>query len=114
MRNRSEINNNIPGMDMELEGNEYKNVRRKKVENDTNIEGLEQCNKQEQKREDKITSSADRQIEFPQTLDKRSVSVSNRIRQSEDTSVEDKIMGRDNDSKQNSIQRTEMVDKENR
>ncbi|KAA6378173.1 MAG: hypothetical protein EZS28_026300 [Streblomastix strix] len=114
MRNRSEINNNIPGMDMEPDGNEYKNVGGKKVENYTNIEGLMQYNIQEQKRENKITSSVTRQTELSQTPNKRSVSVSNGIRQSEDTSVEGRVKGWDNDSKQNSNQRVEVVDKENR
>ncbi|KAA6358298.1 MAG: hypothetical protein EZS28_046175, partial [Streblomastix strix] len=97
MRNRTAIDNIIHGIDKEPEENEYKNVRRKIVENDTSFEGLVQRNIQEQK---------------PQI--KRSVSVSNGIGQSVNTSIEDKIMGRDNDSKQNSNQRTEMVDKENR
>ncbi|KAA6383521.1 MAG: hypothetical protein EZS28_020949, partial [Streblomastix strix] len=65
-------------------------------------------------RESMITSSADRQIQLLQTLDKRSVPVSSEIRQSENASIEDKIMGRDNNSKHNSKQRTEMMDKENR
>ncbi|KAA6339083.1 MAG: hypothetical protein EZS28_052642, partial [Streblomastix strix] len=60
---------------MEPERNEYKDVRGKKVENDTNIEGLVQCNIYEQKRKDKITNGADRMTELPQTPDKRSVSV---------------------------------------
>ncbi|KAA6401182.1 MAG: hypothetical protein EZS28_003288 [Streblomastix strix] len=114
MRNRTEIDNNILGIDVESEGNEYKNVIRKKVEKDSSIEGQVQRNIQKQKREDKISSSADRQNKLPQTLYKRSVSVSNEIGQSEDTSIEDKIMGRDNDSKQSSNQRTGMVLKENR
>ncbi|KAA6359510.1 MAG: hypothetical protein EZS28_044963, partial [Streblomastix strix] len=53
MRNRTKIDNNIPGMDMELEGNEYKNVGREKVKDDISIKGLVQHNIQEQKREDK-------------------------------------------------------------
>ncbi|KAA6396806.1 MAG: hypothetical protein EZS28_007668 [Streblomastix strix] len=114
MRNRIEINKNIIGMDMEPKGNENKNYRGKKVENDTNIEGLEQRNIQEQKREDKITSSADTQIKLPQTLDKRRVSASNGIEQSENTSIKDAFMERDIDNKQNSNQRIEMVNKENR
>ncbi|KAA6366055.1 MAG: hypothetical protein EZS28_038421 [Streblomastix strix] len=77
VQNRTEIDNNISGMDIELEGNEYKNVGGKKVENDTKIEGLVQRNIQEQKRKDKTTYSADRQAELPQTPDKRRVSVSN-------------------------------------
>ncbi|KAA6380252.1 MAG: hypothetical protein EZS28_024222 [Streblomastix strix] len=84
-------------MDMYSEGNEYKNVRGKKIENDTSIERLVQRNIQEQKREVKITSRADTQIKLPQTLDKRCVSVSNRPRQREDTNIEDKITGRDNE-----------------
>ncbi|KAA6398396.1 MAG: hypothetical protein EZS28_006080 [Streblomastix strix] len=114
MRNETEINNNILWMDMELEKNEYLNFRRKKVENNKSIERLEQHNIQLQIRENKITSSADRQIELPETSDKRSVSVSNRIRQSESTSVKDGIMGWNNDSKQSSNQRTQMVDNENK
>ncbi|KAA6377213.1 MAG: hypothetical protein EZS28_027258, partial [Streblomastix strix] len=47
-RNRTEIDNNIPGMDMELEGNEYKNVGREKVKDDISIKGLVQHNIQEQ------------------------------------------------------------------
>ncbi|KAA6379317.1 MAG: hypothetical protein EZS28_025155 [Streblomastix strix] len=89
MRNRTEIDNNIPGIDMETERNEFKNVGRKKVKDDIGIEGLVQHNIQEQKRENKIASSADRQTELPETPDKRSVFVSNRIGQSENTSVED-------------------------
>ncbi|KAA6355053.1 MAG: hypothetical protein EZS28_049420, partial [Streblomastix strix] len=85
MPNRTEIDNNIPGMDIKSEGDEYKIVARKKAENDTSIEGLVQRNIQKQKRKDKTTSSADRKAELPQTPDKRSVSVSNGIRQSEDT-----------------------------
>ncbi|KAA6398796.1 MAG: hypothetical protein EZS28_005683 [Streblomastix strix] len=114
VRSRTEIDNNIPGMDMEPERNEYKNVRRKQVENDICIEGLVPHNTQEQKREDKITSSANRQIELSETSDKRSVSVSNRIRQSEDTSVKNGIMGWSNDSERSSNKRIEMVVKENR
>ncbi|KAA6339758.1 MAG: hypothetical protein EZS28_052586, partial [Streblomastix strix] len=71
-------------------------------------------NTQEQKREDKTTSCADRQTELPETPDKRSIAVSNGIGQSENTSVKDGIMGWNNDSKQNSNQGIEMVDKENR
>ncbi|KAA6309642.1 MAG: hypothetical protein EZS28_056467, partial [Streblomastix strix] len=97
--------------DMEPEGKENKDVRRKKVENDTNIEGLVQCNILEQKRKDKITSSTDRQTELLQTVNKRGVSISNRIRQSQNTSIKDRIKGWNNDSKQNSNQRVEMVDK---
>ncbi|KAA6376811.1 MAG: hypothetical protein EZS28_027660, partial [Streblomastix strix] len=73
MRQRIEINNNIPGMDMESERNEYKNVGREKVKDDIGIKGLVQHNIQEQKREDKITRSADRQTELSQTPDKGSV-----------------------------------------
>ncbi|KAA6355190.1 MAG: hypothetical protein EZS28_049282, partial [Streblomastix strix] len=100
MRDRSEIDNNVSGMDMEFERNEYKNVGREKVKDDININRLVQHNIQEQEREDKTTSSADRQIELPETSDKRRVSVSNRIRQSKNTSVKDGIMGWNNDSKQ--------------
>ncbi|KAA6381490.1 MAG: hypothetical protein EZS28_022980 [Streblomastix strix] len=114
MRGRTEIDNNISGMDMEFERNEYKNVGREKIKDDISIKRLVQHNIQEQEREDKITSSADRQIELSETSDKRSVSVSNRIRQSENTSVKDRIMGWNNDSKQSSNQGIEMVDKENR
>ncbi|KAA6353366.1 MAG: hypothetical protein EZS28_051107 [Streblomastix strix] len=101
-------------MDMKPERNEYKNVGRKKVEDDISIKGLVQHNIQYQKLEDKIISSADRKTELLQTPDKRSFSVSNGIRQSEDISVEDGVMGWDQDSKQSSNQRIEMVDKENR
>ncbi|KAA6364777.1 MAG: hypothetical protein EZS28_039695, partial [Streblomastix strix] len=97
-----------------LEQNEYKNVGREKVKDDISIKGLVKHNIQEQKRENKTTSSADRQIELSETPDKRSVSVSNRIGQSEDTSIKDGIMGWDNDSKQCNNQGIEMVDKENR
>ncbi|KAA6369119.1 MAG: hypothetical protein EZS28_035354 [Streblomastix strix] len=114
MRNRTEIDNNILGMDMESEGNEYKNVRGEKVKDDISIEGLVQRNTQEQMREDKITISTDRQIELSETSDKRSISVSNGIRQSDDISIEDKIKGLDNESEQSSNQRTEMMDKMNR
>ncbi|KAA6355714.1 MAG: hypothetical protein EZS28_048759, partial [Streblomastix strix] len=107
MRNKTEISNKIHGMDMESEGNEYKNFRGKKIENDTSTEALVQHNIQEQKREDKITSSADRQIKFPQTIDKRSVSVSNGIEQSEDSRIKDEIIGRNSNSKQSSNQSTE-------
>ncbi|KAA6381704.1 MAG: hypothetical protein EZS28_022766 [Streblomastix strix] len=48
MRNRLKINNNIPGINMEPEGNEYMNVRKKKAENDTIIEGQVQRNIQQQ------------------------------------------------------------------
>ncbi|KAA6390778.1 MAG: hypothetical protein EZS28_013695 [Streblomastix strix] len=113
MQIRTETNNYILGMDMELEENEYKNARRKKVENVTNIEGLVQRNIQEQMRKDQTTSSVDRQVEFLQTLDKISVTVSTRIGQFKVTSFEEKIMVQDNDSKQNSNQRTEMMDKDN-
>ncbi|KAA6365483.1 MAG: hypothetical protein EZS28_038990 [Streblomastix strix] len=85
----------------------------KKVENDAGFEALMQRNIQEEWRKDKITSSADGQIKFFQSFDKRSVSVSNGIRQSEDTSIEDMIMERNNDSKQSSNQRIEKMDKEN-
>ncbi|KAA6390570.1 MAG: hypothetical protein EZS28_013902 [Streblomastix strix] len=113
MRNRTEINNNITGMDMELERDEYKNVRREKVKDDLGIERLVQYNIQEQERKDKIISSIDWQIQLPETLDKGGVSVSNRIGQSENTSVKDRIMGWNNDSEQSSNQGIEMVDKEN-
>ncbi|KAA6371882.1 MAG: hypothetical protein EZS28_032591 [Streblomastix strix] len=43
IRNRTEIDNNVPGMDMESEGNEYKDVRREKLKI---IQALkDQCNK---------------------------------------------------------------------
>ncbi|KAA6357651.1 MAG: hypothetical protein EZS28_046823 [Streblomastix strix] len=93
VRNITEIDNNIPGMDMKSEVNEYKNVRGKKVEEDTNIERLLLRNIQEQKRKDKIASSTDRQIELSETSDKRSVSVSNRTRQSENASIKIEIVG---------------------
>ncbi|KAA6370260.1 MAG: hypothetical protein EZS28_034215 [Streblomastix strix] len=113
VRNRTEIDNNIPGMDMEPEGNEYKNIGRKKDENDIVIKRLIQHNIQEQKRENKITSSADRQIKFPQILEKRTVSILNGTRQSENTSIENQILRRYDDSEQGNNQRTEMEDKEN-
>ncbi|KAA6374205.1 MAG: hypothetical protein EZS28_030267 [Streblomastix strix] len=81
MQNRSKTENNILGIDIEPEVNEYKNVKGKKVENDTSIEGLVQRKIQEQKREDKIISSADRQVQLPETLNKKSISVSNGIKQ---------------------------------
>ncbi|KAA6391781.1 MAG: hypothetical protein EZS28_012698 [Streblomastix strix] len=114
MRDRTEIDNNISGMDIEFEKNEYKNVGREKVKDDISIKRLVQHSIQEQKREDKITSSADRQIELPETSDKGSISISNRIRQSENASVKDGIMGLNNNTKQSSNQGIEMVDKENR
>ncbi|KAA6375044.1 MAG: hypothetical protein EZS28_029428, partial [Streblomastix strix] len=114
MRDRTEIEKNISGMDMEFERNEYKNVGKEKVKDDISIKRLVQHKIQEQEREDMITSSADRQIELPETSDKRNVSVSNRIRQSENTSVKDGIMGWNNDSKQSSNQGIEMVDMENK
>jgi hypothetical protein len=40
MRNRTEIDNNIPGIDMELEGNEYKNVGREKIKDDISVKRL--------------------------------------------------------------------------
>ncbi|KAA6397291.1 MAG: hypothetical protein EZS28_007179 [Streblomastix strix] len=114
MRNRTEINYSIPGMDMEFQRNEYKNVGREKVEDDISIKGLVQHNIQEQKCEDKITSSADRQIELSETSDKGSVSVSNRIRQSENAGAKQGIMGRNDGCEQSSNKGIEMVDKENR
>ncbi|KAA6362320.1 MAG: hypothetical protein EZS28_042152, partial [Streblomastix strix] len=114
MRNRTEKDNNIPGMDMEFQRNEYKNVGREKVEDDISIKGLVQLNIQEQEREDKITSSADRQIELSESSDKGSISISNRIRQSENASFENGIMGRNDGCEQSSNKGIEMVDKENR
>ncbi|KAA6389406.1 MAG: hypothetical protein EZS28_015066 [Streblomastix strix] len=93
MRKGTEIDNNIPGMDMKPEGNEYKNERQ---------------------REDKITNSVDRHIKLRQTRDKKSVFVSIRIRQIEDINAKNNIMGLDNDSKQVNDQGTEFVEKENR
>ncbi|KAA6369767.1 MAG: hypothetical protein EZS28_034707 [Streblomastix strix] len=46
MRNKTEINDSIPRMDMKFVGNEYKNVRRKKAENDTAKESLKERIKQ--------------------------------------------------------------------
>ncbi|KAA6376318.1 MAG: hypothetical protein EZS28_028154 [Streblomastix strix] len=69
IRNRTEIKNYIIRIDIEPEGNEYKNVGRKIAEKETGIERLVQYNIQEQKREDMITSRADRQIRFQQILD---------------------------------------------
>ncbi|KAA6363635.1 MAG: hypothetical protein EZS28_040839 [Streblomastix strix] len=112
MRDRTEIDNNISGIDMEFERNEYKNVGRKKVKDDKSIKGLVQHNIQEQERVDKTTSSSDWQIELSETSDKGSFSISNRIRQNENSSVKDGIMGWNNDSKQSSIKEIEMVDKE--
>ncbi|KAA6403171.1 MAG: hypothetical protein EZS28_001297 [Streblomastix strix] len=77
MRDRTEIDNNIPGMDMEFERNEYKNVGREKVKDDTGFEGLMQHNTKEQECEDKIICSTNRQIELPETSDKRCVAGSN-------------------------------------
>ncbi|KAA6370475.1 MAG: hypothetical protein EZS28_033998 [Streblomastix strix] len=114
MRNRTEIDNNIQRMDMEPKGNEYKDIREKKVENDTNIERLVHCNIQEQKLKDKTAYSTIWQIKLTQSPDKRSVSVSTGIRQSKNISVKDKIMRWNINSKQNINQRVEMVDKENR
>ncbi|KAA6377646.1 MAG: hypothetical protein EZS28_026828 [Streblomastix strix] len=74
MRNRTEIDKYILRMDIEPEGNEYMNVGRKKAEKDTSIERLVQHNIYQYIHEDKIISSADKQIEFPQTLDKRNTS----------------------------------------
>ncbi|KAA6360217.1 MAG: hypothetical protein EZS28_044255 [Streblomastix strix] len=114
MRDRTEICNNTPWMDMELERNEYKNDGREKVKDDTSIKGRVQHNIQEQKRKDKINSSADRQTELSETSDKRSVAISNRIGQSDNASVKDGIVGWNNDSKQSSNKGIEVVDKENR
>ncbi|KAA6399076.1 MAG: hypothetical protein EZS28_005399 [Streblomastix strix] len=114
MRIRTEIDNYIHGMDMEPEGNEYMNVGRQKIKDDSGIEGMVQCNIQEQKRKDKITGSADRWIELPKTFDKRCVSISNGVGQCEDISIKNKIVGRENDSYQRITQRTKKVDKENR
>ncbi|KAA6402786.1 MAG: hypothetical protein EZS28_001696 [Streblomastix strix] len=113
MGNGTEIKNIIHRMDMGPEENENMIDRRMKAENDTSIERLVQQNIQEQKCEDKITSSADRLIKLPQTLDKKSVSVSCRTGQSKDTNTKNQIMRRDNDSEQWSNMRTEMDDKEN-
>ncbi|KAA6390253.1 MAG: hypothetical protein EZS28_014219 [Streblomastix strix] len=114
MRNGAEIDNNIHRMDMEPDGNEYMNVRRKKVENVKKIEGLVQCNIQEQIREDKTTSSTERYIELSETSDKRSVSISNGTRQSEDTKVKYRVIGWNNDSKQIGGQIVEIMDKNNK
>ncbi|KAA6360345.1 MAG: hypothetical protein EZS28_044128 [Streblomastix strix] len=114
MRNGAETDNTIPRLDMESQGNEYKDVIGKKVKNATGIVGLVQYNIQKQDRKNKTTSGIDRQTELSQTPDKRGVFISNKIRQSKDTSVKDRIMGRNNESKQDSNQRIEMVDKENR
>ncbi|KAA6310267.1 MAG: hypothetical protein EZS28_056342, partial [Streblomastix strix] len=76
---------------MEFERNEYKNVGREKVKDDISIKGLVYHNIQEQEREDKITSSANRQIELPETPDKGSVSISNRIGQSENARAENRV-----------------------
>ncbi|KAA6355092.1 MAG: hypothetical protein EZS28_049381, partial [Streblomastix strix] len=97
VRNGTDIDNNILGMDIQPEGNEYKNVKGKIVEM---RQTLKNC--------------VERQTELLSTPDKRNVSVSNGIRQSEDISVENGIMGWQNDSKQGSYQRVEMEDKENR
>ncbi|KAA6358332.1 MAG: hypothetical protein EZS28_046141 [Streblomastix strix] len=101
-------------MDMEFERNEYMNVRGKKVENDTNIEGLVQRNIQEQKHKDKTTSNTDRQIELLQTPDKRSISIPNGIGHSKNARIENEVIGWDNESKQNSNQKVETMDKEKR
>ncbi|KAA6366421.1 MAG: hypothetical protein EZS28_038052 [Streblomastix strix] len=104
-----EIIKTLEQMDMDPEGNEYKSVGRVKTENDISFERFVQPNKQKQMCEDKITSSAERQTELPETPDKISVFISNGIRQSEDTSVEDRIMEWNNDSEMGGIQRTEMT-----
>ncbi|KAA6364903.1 MAG: hypothetical protein EZS28_039570, partial [Streblomastix strix] len=114
MRNRTETSNNISGMDMKPEGDEHKNVGREEIKDDISVKRLVQYNIQKLKCEDKTTSSTDRQTELSETSNKRSVSVSNRIRQSKSTSVKDKFMGWINESKQDSNQGIEMVDKENR
>ncbi|KAA6399181.1 MAG: hypothetical protein EZS28_005288 [Streblomastix strix] len=93
MQDRTEIDNNVPGMDMEFQRNECKNVGRVKFKDDISIKGLVQHNIQEQEREHMTASSADRQIKLSETPDKRSVSISNGIRQSENASVIDEIMG---------------------
>ncbi|KAA6375487.1 MAG: hypothetical protein EZS28_028988, partial [Streblomastix strix] len=78
-RNRAEIDNNIPGMDMESERNEYKNVRGMKVKDAIGNERLVQCNIQKQMRENQTNSSTDEQAELSQTSDKGSVVVSDGI-----------------------------------
>ncbi|KAA6361852.1 MAG: hypothetical protein EZS28_042621 [Streblomastix strix] len=84
-------------MDMEPEGDEHKNVGREEIKDDISVKRLVQHNIQEQECEDKTTSSINRQIEFSETPDKKSVSVSNRTRQSKNTSVKDKFMRRNNE-----------------
>ncbi|KAA6310771.1 MAG: hypothetical protein EZS28_056251, partial [Streblomastix strix] len=42
MRDRTEISNNISGMDMEPKGNEYKNVGGEKIKDDISVKGLVQ------------------------------------------------------------------------
>ncbi|KAA6355281.1 MAG: hypothetical protein EZS28_049192, partial [Streblomastix strix] len=114
MRNKTETDNNITGIDMEFERKKYKNVGGMKVKDDIGIKGTVQYNIQEQKRKDQTTSSADRQTELPETPDKRSIAVSNGIRLRENSSVKDRIMGWNNDSTQSSNQIIEMVDMEKR
>ncbi|KAA6361926.1 MAG: hypothetical protein EZS28_042546, partial [Streblomastix strix] len=85
--NRTKIYNIILMFDLDTEENEYKSVGRVETENATIIEGLVQHEILKQTYDYGIISSADRQIELPKTPDKRSISISNGIRQSEDANV---------------------------
>ncbi|KAA6378068.1 MAG: hypothetical protein EZS28_026404 [Streblomastix strix] len=71
MRTRTQMNSTISEIDKELEINEYQKVGRQKVEDNFDSYRLMNGDIQKQKREDKTTNSADRQIELPQTPDKR-------------------------------------------
>ncbi|KAA6365511.1 MAG: hypothetical protein EZS28_038963 [Streblomastix strix] len=70
-------------------------------------------NIQQQIREDKITSSIDKQTELPQTLDQRSVFITSEVGQGEDTNVIGEINGRYNNNEQKSNFSTETERKEN-
>ncbi|KAA6401045.1 MAG: hypothetical protein EZS28_003424 [Streblomastix strix] len=74
MRNKINTDNNIFMINIESESDEYMDVGREEIENEFSIERLVQYNIQQKKLEDKITSSADRQTELAQTIDKRSAS----------------------------------------
>ncbi|KAA6371910.1 MAG: hypothetical protein EZS28_032563 [Streblomastix strix] len=71
MRNRNQMNSTISEIDKELEINEYQKVGRQKVEDNLDSSGLMNGDILRQKREDKTTSSTDRQAELPQTPNKR-------------------------------------------
>ncbi|KAA6396347.1 MAG: hypothetical protein EZS28_008132 [Streblomastix strix] len=113
MRNRTNSDNSVLGMDTGLEREEYRNVGRNEIENDLGTKGLVQHDTLRQKHENKAECSNNRQIKFFQTLDQRSVSIPPVSRQKEDASIENRIMGLDNDSEQGNDQRTEVVNMEN-